>query len=189
VEKVCSRCRSCWAPDLSGVVEQTGQGVSYFAPGMTVFGVTNPRFTGAYAEYAAADAVTLAGKPAGLTHVEAASVPVVASTAWQMVHDHARIRPGQRVLVQGGAGNVGAYAVQLCRLAGAQVVATARRHQLDYARSLGASEAIEPGGAATAGYERDFDAVLDTIGGGVLQQSYGLLRQGGTLVSAAAEPD
>ena len=99
--------------DLSGVVESVGSGVSAFRPGEEVFGVTNARFTGANAEYAVAEAGMLAAKPRRLTHLEAASVPVVASTAWQMVWDHGAVGPAKVVLVHGAAGNVGAYAVQL----------------------------------------------------------------------------
>ena len=111
--------------DLSGVVEEVGPGVTGFGLGDAVFGVTNARFTGAYAEHAVADAGMIARKPATLGDLEAASMPVVASTAWQMLFDHAAVEAGSRVLVHGGAGNVGAYAVQFARLAGARVVATA----------------------------------------------------------------
>jgi NADPH:quinone reductase-like Zn-dependent oxidoreductase len=104
--------------DLSGVVESLGPGVSGLQRGDEVYGVTNARFTGAYADYAVAKAAMIAPKPERLTHIEAASVPVVATTAWQMVFDHGQVDDTKRVLVQGGAGNVGAYAVQLAKWAG-----------------------------------------------------------------------
>jgi len=175
--------------DVSGVVEAVGPGVTAFASGEAVFGVTNARFTGGYAEYAAAEAAMVAGKPRGLADTAAASLPIVACTAWQMVFDHARVEAGQRVLVQGGAGNVGAYAVQLCRLAGAHVVATSRPSGFDYLREIGAAELIGPQIGAFAGRERNFHAVIDTVGGDQLRQSFALLRPGGILISAVTPPD
>ena len=111
--------------DLSGVIAAVGDGVAEFAPGDEVFGVTNPRFTGAYAEYAVAAAGMIARKPASLTHVDAASVPVVAVTAWQALFEEARLERGASVLIHGAAGNVGGYAVQLAHMAGLHVAATA----------------------------------------------------------------
>jgi len=99
--------------DLSGVIEETGPGVSQFKTGDEVYGVTNPQFVGAQAEYAVASANMIALKPLPLSHPEAASVPIVAVTAWQMLHDHAHVQAGQTVLILGAAGNVGAYAFSL----------------------------------------------------------------------------
>jgi NADPH:quinone reductase-like Zn-dependent oxidoreductase len=113
--------------DLSGSIEQVGRDVAGFQPGEKVFGVSNARFTGAYAEYAVAEAGMIAVKPARLTDIEAASVPVVVGrTAQQMLFDHAGVRAGQTVAILGGAGNVGGYAVQLALLAGARVITTAQ---------------------------------------------------------------
>lgn len=175
--------------DLSGVVEALGPDTAGIDAGDAVFGVTNARFTGAYAECAVADAGMIARKPASLGPIEAASMPVVATTAWQMLFDHAKVRAGQRVLVHGGAGNVGAYAVQLARSAGARVIATAFAEQADYVRSLGAEDVLDPRAGALARYEGRMDAVIDTVGGEALDHSFTLLRRGGTLVSAVAEPD
>lgn len=175
--------------DLSGVVEEVGPDVTGFSPGDAVFGVTSTRFTGAYAEHAIADTGMIARKPATIGDLETASMPVVATTAWQMLFDHARIEEGQRVLVQGGAGNVGAYAVQLARLAGARVVATAFAEQAEYVRSLGAEEVLEPRSEALKRHEGQMDAVVDTAGGEALERSFKFLRRGGFLVSTIAEPD
>jgi NADPH:quinone reductase-like Zn-dependent oxidoreductase len=175
--------------DFSGTVVELGPGIRDRAAGDPVFGITNNRFTGAYAEYAVADSGTIAGRPARLGDAEAASLPVVATTAWHMVFDYARVAAGQHVLVQGGAGNVGAFAVQLAAMAGAQVAATARTAQLEYVRSLGAAEAIDAEGGSLAEMAGRFDAVLDTVGGDTLQRSFALLRPGGALVSSAAVPD
>jgi NADPH:quinone reductase-like Zn-dependent oxidoreductase len=111
--------------DVSGVIDSIGPGVEHFKIGDEVVGATNEHFTGAYAQYALAKASMIALKPKRLNHTHAASVPVVAVTAWQMVFDIACVAPGQFVLVHGGAGNVGAFAVQLAKRAGAVVIATA----------------------------------------------------------------
>ena len=99
--------------DLSGEIVKLGPGVSELRVGDQVYGVTNPQFIGAYAEYALASAGMISNKPASLTHVEAASVPVVSVTAWQALFDHAQLKAGQTVVIHGAAGNVGAYAVQI----------------------------------------------------------------------------
>ena len=175
--------------DLAGVVEEVGPGVSGFHPGDEIFGVTNSQFTGAYAEHAVADAAMIAAKPRRLSYVEAASVPVVASTAWQMVFDHGQVNGTKRVLVQGAAGNVGAYAVQLAKRTGAEVVGTVFTRDVDYVRSLRTDQVID---VQTARFEervKDLDFVIDTIGGEVLDRSFEVLRSGGVLVSSVAEPD
>ena len=130
----------------------------------------------------------IAPKPAVLTDVEAASVPVAACTAYQMLSHHASVSAGQTVLVLGGTGNVGAYAVQLAQLGGARVVATAREHQIDFLRTLGDVEAI-PAGAPPARLAAKIDAVIDTVGGAALAQAFDWLRPGGVLISAVAAPD
>src|SRR2546423_5394177 len=111
--------------DLSGEIVAIGPGVSGVRVGDQVYGVTNPQFVGAYAEYALASAGMVSSKPASLSHAEAASVPVVAVTAWQALFDHAQLKAGQTVVIQGAAGSVGAYAGQLARRAGLRALATA----------------------------------------------------------------
>lgn len=175
--------------DLSGTIESTGPGVSVFQPGDEVFGVTNPLFIGAYAEYALADAVRIAYKPKCFTNVEAASVPVVAVTAQQMVVDYGQIDSTKRVLVQGGAGNVGAYAIQIAKTAGAEVIATAFTKDVDYVSALGADKVID---VSTARFEEeatDIDVILDTVGGEIQERSFTILKSGGILVSAVSPPD
>ncbi len=175
--------------DLSGIIEKAGPDVSGFQPGDGIFGVTNSRFTGAYAEYAVADSAMIARKPGRLSYVEAASVPVVASTAWQMVFDHGRVDGSQRVLVLGGAGNVGAYAVQFAKRAGAEIIATAFARDLDYVRALGADQVID---ASTSRFEemvKDVDVVIDTVGGETLYRSFEVLKPCGVLVSSVSIPD
>src|SRR5215469_6835315 len=129
--------------DLSGVVEAVGPSVMEAKKGDEVYGVTNPQFCGADAEYAIASANMIAAKPQRLTHLEAASVPVVAVTAWQMLFDYARPEAGQRVMILGAAGNVGAYAVHLAADANLHVIAIAGAKDIDYVRSLGAEAAVD----------------------------------------------
>ncbi len=175
--------------DLSGIIEEVGPGVTGFQPGDDIFGVTNSRFTGAYAEYAPADSAMIARKPGRLSYVEAASIPVAASTAWQMVFDYGQVDGSKRVLVQGAAGNVGAFAVQLAKLAGAEIIATAFTSDLDYVHALGAGQVID---VRTARFEervKDVDVVIDTIGGEILDRSFEVLKRGGVLVSSVSMPD
>lgn len=174
--------------DLSGIVEAVGPKVTEFAAGDGVFGVTNPRFTDAYAEYAVASAGMIARKPGRLSDIDAASVPVVAVTAWQALFEHARLSPGQRVLIHGAAGNVGVYAVQFARRAGLQVIATGSARDLAYLRCLGVPEVID---RATRFEEAasGVDAVIDLVGGEAQQRSLAVLKSGGILVSAVSQPD
>ena len=174
--------------DLSGVVDSIGVGVEKLKVGDEVFGVTNERFTGAYAEYAVAKAAMLAPKPKSLNHTHAASVPVVAVTAWQMVFDFAQLSSGQSVLIHGGAGNVGGYAVQLAKRAGAVVITTASVENDSYARRLGADGVIDYRTARFEKRVKEVDVVLDTVGGETLDRSYGVLKRGGIVVSSVAQP-
>jgi NADPH:quinone reductase-like Zn-dependent oxidoreductase len=174
--------------DLSGVIDSTGPGVEHFKVGDEVFGATNEHFTGAYAEYALAKASMIALKPKRLNHTHAASVPVVAVTAWQMVFDFAQIVPGQFVLVHGGAGNVGGFAVQLAKRAGAVVIATASAENERYVHMLGADGVMDYRAARFYESVRNIDAVLDTVGGETLERSYEIIKPGGIVVSAAARP-
>jgi len=175
--------------DVSGLVEEVGAGISQFHVGDAVFGATNARFTGGYAAYAIAVAAKLAKMPQRLGFIDAASIPVVACTAWQMVFEHGAVDGTKRVIVHGAAGNVGAYAVQLAKRVAREVIATARSDSLAYVRTLGADRVID---IQTARFEEgvtDVDVVIDTIGGDTQDRSFALLRPGGVLVSAVSAPD
>ncbi len=172
--------------DLSGVVEEVGPGVTNFAPPDEVYGVTNPQFCGAQAEFAVAAVGMIARKPRSLNHVEAASAPVIAVTAWQMLFQYAQAKRGQTVMVVGAAGNVGAYAVQLALDAGIKVVAVAHRNDVALLRSLGVKSIIDSGQPA---FERDLpqvDAILDTVGGSTFQRCVGALKPGGKVVTVVS---
>jgi NADPH:quinone reductase-like Zn-dependent oxidoreductase len=175
--------------DLSGDIVAVGPGVSDLRVGDQVYGVTNPRFVGAYAEYAVASAAMVSRKPTSLTYIEAASVPVIAVTAWQALFDQAQLKAGQAVVIHGAAGNVGAYAVQLARRAGVRAIATATTDDLPFVRNLGANTVID---FQTQRFEeevRDADAVIDLVGGETQERSFQVLRRGGKLVSAVSRPD
>jgi NADPH:quinone reductase-like Zn-dependent oxidoreductase len=175
--------------DLSGDILVVGPGVFDLSVGDQVYGVTNPRFTGAYAEHAVASAAMVSRKPPSLTYIEAASVPVIAVTAWQALFDQAQLQAGQTVVIHGAAGNVGAYAVQLARRAEVRTIATAATDDLPFVRSLGANTVID---FRTKRFEeevRDADAVIDLVGGETQERSFQVLRRGGKLISAVSRPD
>jgi NADPH:quinone reductase-like Zn-dependent oxidoreductase len=175
--------------DLSGEVVAVGPGASALRVGDQVYGVTNSQFLGGYAEYAVASAAMISKKPTSLTYIEAASVPVVAVTAWQALFDQAQLKAGQTVLIHGAAGNVGAYAIQLAHQAGMQIIATAAADDIARVRDLGADTAID---FQTQNFEaeaQDVDAVIDLVGGEVQERSFKVLRRGGKLISAVSPPD
>ena len=172
--------------DLSGVVDAVGSGVAGFQKGHEVYGVTNKQFIGAYGEYALASADMIARKPKSLSFVEAASAPVVAVTAWQMLFDYAQARAGQTVLIHGAGGNVGAYAVQLAKHEGLQVFATASPDDLDYVQSLGADHVVNYKATKFETAVPAVDAVIDTVGGETRERSFGVVKPGGILVSVVS---
>ena len=174
--------------DLSGVVEAVGPGVTGFNPGDEVYGITNPQFCGACAEYALAKSNMVARKPARLSHVEAASVPVVAITAWQMLFEYAHLQSGATALVLGAAGNVGAYAVQLAVRAGIHVIATVGAGDLEYVRKLGAETVVDYRSDNLDYATWSVDSVLDLVGGNTREEAARALKPGGILVSVVS-PD
>ncbi len=175
--------------DLSGEIVAVGSGVSDLRAGDQVYGVTNPRFIGAYAEYALACAAMMSRKPASLTCIEAASVPVIAVTAWQALFDQAQLKAGETVVIHGAAGNVGAYAVQLAARAGMRTIATAAADDFPWVRSLGPDTVIDYRTRRFEEEVRDADAVIDLVGGETQQRSFQILRRGGKLISAVSRPD
>jgi NADPH:quinone reductase-like Zn-dependent oxidoreductase len=174
-----------WIPghEYSGVVEQVGSDVAAFAAGDAVFAANG--IGGGYAEYVAAKPALVARKPANLSFEEAASVPVAAQTAWQGLFTHGHLEKGQTILIHGGAGAVGAYAVQLAAHAGATVIATASGADEAYLKSIGASRVID---YREAQFEKvlrkKVDVVFDLIGGDTQQRSFLVLKEGGHLVAA-----
>ena len=176
--------------DVCGVVEDIEPGVTRFQPGDEVYGMPFfPRAAGAYAEYVAAPSRQLARKPAGLSHAEAAALPLAGLTAWQALVDTAQVTAGQQVLIHGAGGGVGHLAVQIAKARGAHVIGTASAVKHDFVASLGADELIDYRATDFAAHVSGVDVVLDTIGGDTALRSIGVLRPGGLLVTIVGRRD
>jgi len=172
--------------DLAGEVLTIGPGVQDFQVGEEIWGVTNDKFVGAYAEYASASVRTIARRPHSLSWLQAASAPVVAVTAGQMLFEYAGVSAGQTIFILGAAGNVGAYALQLAKHAGAKVIATASERDSDYVRSLGADQILDARKVRFEDVLQPVDAVIDTVGGEMRERSTRLLKPQARLVSSAS---
>ncbi len=171
--------------EVAGVVDAIGPATTALVAGDAVFGYIDVRRDGADAEYVVAQATELAPKPASLTHAQAAAVPLSALTAWQALFDHGELATGQRVLVHGGAGGVGTFAVQLAHWRGAHVTATGSAPDADLIRDLGADEVIDYRSQRFEDVVADMDLVFDTVGGETWERSWSVLRPAGRLVSIA----
>jgi len=174
--------------DFSGVVSALGAGVSDVTVGDAVFGVTDQGTEGCYAEKLAINAAIIAKKPSRLGHAEAAAMGLTSLTALWAVEDTAQLRPGETILIQGGAGGVAGFAIQLSKHLGANVITTASARNHDYVRSLGADRAIDYSTQDFTAAVHDCDVVFDTVGGEVQVRSYAVLKSGGRLVWIAAAP-
>jgi NADPH:quinone reductase-like Zn-dependent oxidoreductase len=174
--------------EVSGVVVAIGEGVSDLKPGEAVYGLTDFARDGAAAEFVAVRAADLAPKPRSIDHIHAAAMPLSALTAWQALFDHGGLAAGKRVLIQGAAGGVGSFAVQLARARDAEVIAVASGRHRDFLRSLGANKVVDYESARFEDVAHDVDLVLDTVGGETLKRSWSVLKRGATLVSVAEPP-
>jgi len=169
--------------DVSGVVEAVDPGVTAFKIGDAVYGMLDFERDGAYAEYVAARSVNLALKPNSIGHNQAAAVPLASLTAWQSLFEVAGLQPGQTVLIHGGAGGVGHFAVQFAKWKEAKVIVTASAANENFLRGLGADEVIDYRSTRFEKTVHDVHVVLDTIGGDTQQRSWQVLRKGGILVT------
>jgi NADPH:quinone reductase-like Zn-dependent oxidoreductase len=174
--------------EFSGTIAAAGAGVDAEI-GQEVFGMNDWFAEGATAEFCCARPSTVAPKPNGLTHVEAASVPISALTAWQGLFDRARLQPGERVLIQGGSGAVGVFAIQLAHRRGAQVITTASARNREFLIQLGAQKIIDYRTDRFEDITNEVDVVFDAVGGSTLERSWGLLGPSGRLVTIAASGD
>ena len=170
-------------PDLSGVVEEIGSGITTLARGDEVYAMLGYGRDGAEAEFTIALPSELAPKPRTLDHVQAAAVPLTALTAWQALFVHARLAAGQTILIHGAAGGVGVFAVQLARWVGAHVIATASARNRDFLHELGANEIIDHTTTRFEEAVHGVDFVFDTVGGDTLQRSWQVVKPGGVLLS------
>jgi NADPH:quinone reductase-like Zn-dependent oxidoreductase len=174
--------------EFSGVVAGVGSGVTGWTIGDQIYGLIPFERDGAAAELTTAPASGMARKPASLSHVEAAALPLAALTAWQALVDHAKVTAGERVLIHGGAGGVGGYATQMAVALGAHATATSVG-AVEYVKSLGAERVIDVRSEEFDTQTGVFDVVIDTVGGQTLHRSFAVLRKGGRLVTLQAPPD
>ncbi|MCB5164715.1 NADP-dependent oxidoreductase [Streptomyces bambusae] len=175
--------------DGAGVVTAVGTDVTGFSVGDQVFFRVAPDRTGTFATVAVVDAALAAPMPASVSFVEAAGIPLVALTAWQGLVEQARVEAGQRLLVHGGAGAVGAAVVQIARHLGLHVTATAGTEDVEWVRGLGAEQVIDYRTQSFANEAEPYDVVFDTVGGETQDRSFSVLKRGGTLVSVLGVTD
>ena len=172
--------------DFSGVVSALGAGVTDFKVGDEVFSVCDVGQEQAYAEKVAIKAAITARKPANLSHEDCAALALIGLTALVSIEDTLQLKSGETILIQGGAGGVASYAVQLAKHIGARVITTARADNHDYLRKLGADQIIDYNKEDFTKVVSGCDAVFDTVGGDVTQRSFAVLRAGGRAASIAA---
>jgi len=175
--------------DFSGVVSAIGAGVTDFTVGDAVFGVTDQGIEGAYAEKIAIKAAIIAKKPDRLSHLEAAALGLTSLTALTAIEDTAHLKAGQTILIQGGAGGVAGFAVQLCKYLGATVITTASASNHPYVRGLGANQVIDYNAQDFTAIGSICDVAFDTVGGDVRAGCYAVLKPGGKLVWIAPAPE
>jgi NADPH:quinone reductase-like Zn-dependent oxidoreductase len=175
--------------DIAGIVEKTGAKIEKLKKGDSVYAYIGLEEGGGYAEYAVVTEKEAAPKPKAASFVEAAAVPVVALTAWQALFDTAKLSAGQSVLVHGGSGGVGSFAIQFAKLRGAKVFATASTRNQDFLKQLGADTAIDYTTQKFEDVAKDVDVVLESVGKDTLARSYGVVKKGGILVSLIGPPD
>jgi NADPH:quinone reductase-like Zn-dependent oxidoreductase len=176
--------------DFSGVVSAVGEGVSDLRVGDEVFGVCDVGQEGAYAEKIAIKAAIVAKKPDRLSHVDAAALGLAGLTAICAIEDALKLKAGETILIQGGAGGVASFAIQLAKHLGARVITTASASNHDYLRSIGADEIIDYNAVDFTKVVKDCDAVFDTVGGDVAQRSFAVLKPGGraAFIASGAQP-
>lgn len=181
------RPRAVPGHEFSGVITAIGKGVQDFEVGDEVYGMNDWYADGATAEFCITVPQNIARKPATLSHEAAASVPIGALTSWQGQIDRAKLEQGERVLIHGGAGAVGIYAVQLAHMRGARVITTVSTQDIEFVKRLGADEVIDYKASRFEKEVRDVDVVFDAVGGDTLDRSWGVLKPGGRMITIAAD--
>ncbi len=173
--------------EFSGVIAAKGSDIADFVIGQTVYGMNDWFADGALAEFCITQPSSIAAKPFTLTDEEAATVPISALTALQALFDHAKLQPKERILIHGGSGGVGTFAVQLAHRYGAYVIATASIRNLSLVKRLGADEVIDYKTTRFQNIVHDIDVVLDTVGGETLNLSWSVLKPHGRLVTIVSD--
>jgi alcohol dehydrogenase len=175
--------------DVAGVVVRVGSRVRRFKPGDEVYARPDKDRIGTFAEFISLNEYAVAIKPKGLTMEEAASIPLVGLTAWQVLIERANVKKGQKVLIHAGSGGVGTFAIQLAKHVGALVATTTSTANLDWVKALGADIVIDYSKDDFATILRGYDVVLNSLGGQVLEESLQVLKPGGKLISISGPPD
>jgi NADPH:quinone reductase-like Zn-dependent oxidoreductase len=175
--------------EFAGDVEALGVGVAGLEVGDAVYGMNDWFGDGAQAEYCLAPATAISKKPFSADYVQSAAMPISALTAWQGLIERGRLERGQHVLIQGGAGAVGGFAVQLACWRGARVTATASAANVEYVRGLGAAKVVDYRSTSFEDEVQDVDVVFDTVGGDTLRRSWNVLKHGGRIVTIATSEE
>ncbi|MEY2603699.1 MAG: hypothetical protein QOH31_1480 [Verrucomicrobiota bacterium] len=175
--------------DIAGVVEKTGAKTTKFKAGDPVYAYSSFKEQGGYAQFAVVKENEAAPKPRSTSFEQAAAVPLAATTAWQALVDKAHLSPGQTVLIHGGSGGVGSFAVQIAKVRGAKVIATASTANQQFLKQLGADQAIDYTTTKFEDVVKDADVVLVAVRGDTLARSYSVVKKGGILVSITGQPD
>jgi NADPH:quinone reductase-like Zn-dependent oxidoreductase len=171
------------------VIEKTGAKMGKFKAGDPVYAFFTLASEGGYAEFALAKEDEVAPKPKALTYAQAAAVPAAGSTAWKALVETANLGAGQTVLIHGGSGGVGHFAIQIAKARGARVIATASTANQDFLKQMGADVAIDYTKSKFEDIAKDVDVVLDAVGEDTLKRSYGVVKKGGIIVSIVDDPD
>ena len=175
--------------DFSGVVAEVGESVSEFKPGDEVYGMANPMTGGSFAEFVVVPSASLALKPKSVSHSDAAAIPLTGLSALQVLKDQMNISSGQKVLIHGGAGGIGALAIQIAKQLGAEVTTTASKEDSNLVKELGADIVIDYKNEKFEDVAKEYDAVFDTIGGETYERSFQVLKKGGVIVSMVEQPN
>jgi NADPH:quinone reductase-like Zn-dependent oxidoreductase len=175
--------------DIAGVVEKAGSAVKTFKAGDAIYAYLSVPRGGGYAEFAIAKEGEMSLKPKNIDFEKAAAVPLAATTAWQALIDTAKLEPGQTVLIHGGSGGVGCFAIQIAKARGAKVIATASTANQDLLKQLGVDQPIDYTTTKFEDVVKDVDVVLNCVRGDTLAPSYGIVKKGGIIVSITDAPD
>jgi NADPH:quinone reductase-like Zn-dependent oxidoreductase len=175
--------------DVAGVIEQTGERATKFRKGDAVYAYLSFQEQGGYAQFAVADEDEVALKQKAIDFEQAAAVPLAATTAWQALVEKAQLKSGQTVLILGGSGGVGSFAVQIASARGAKVIATASTANQELLKQLGVDQTIDYTKTKFEDVVKDVDVVLNAVRGDLLARSYGVVKKGGIIVSITASPD
>lgn len=175
--------------DIAGVIEKTGANAKKFKPGDAVYSYLSVMRGGGYAEFAVAKESETSLKPKNINFEEAAAVPLAATTAWQALIDEAKLSAGQTVLIHGGSGGVGSFAIPIAKSRGAKVIATASTEHQNTLKQLGVDQAIDYKTTKFEDVVKNVDVVLNCVRADALARSYGVVKKGGIIVSITDEPD